>query len=57
MISASQGRVKMEEFAVIPVEDTFAAARQVSLGATAIVNIIAIMYSCKKGFHTVVNMS
>ena len=47
MITASQGRVKMEEFAVIPEVDTYAAARLVTLGRTAKVNIIAIMYNFK----------
>ena len=44
MITANQGRVKMEEFAVIPEEDTHAGARLDTLGGTAIVNIIVIMY-------------
>ena len=47
MIIANQGRVRMEEIAVIPEEDTHAAARLDTLGGTAIVNIIAIMYSFK----------
>ena len=47
MITASLGRVKMEEFAEIPKEGTHATARLVTLGPTACVNIIAIMYSFK----------
>ena len=43
-ITASQGRVKMEEIAWIPEEDTHATARLDTLGRTACVNIITIIY-------------
>ena len=43
-ITASQVRVKMEAFAIIPQLDTHAAARIIILGTTAIVSIIAIVY-------------
>ena len=43
-ITASQVHVKMEAFAIIPQLDTYAAARMITLGTTAIVSIIAIMY-------------
>ena len=43
-IIASQRRVKMEAIAKIPQVDTHAAARMVTLGTTAIVSFIAIMY-------------
>ena len=41
---------------MIPEEDTNAAARLVTLGATAIVNIIAVMASFKMRFHSVLIM-
>ena len=56
MITASLGRVKMEEIAEIPEEGTHATARLVTLVPTACVNIIAIMYSFKIRFHCVLNM-
>ena len=40
LITASQVRVKMEEFAKIPQLDTHAAARMITLGRTAIVSIL-----------------
>ena len=43
-ITASQGRVKMEAFVIIPQLDTHAAARMITLGTTANVSIIAIMH-------------
>ena len=43
-ITASQVRVKMEAFAIIPQLDTHATARMITLGTTAIVRIIAFMY-------------
>ena len=43
-ITASQVRVKMEAFAIIPQLDTHAAARMITLGTTATVRLIAIMY-------------
>ena len=46
LITASQVRVKMEAFAIIPQLDTRAAARMITLGTTAIVSIIAIMNIC-----------
>ena len=46
LITASQVRVKMEAFAIIPQLDTHAAARMITLVTTAIVSIIAIMYIC-----------
>ena len=43
-ITARQVRVKMEAFAIIPQLDTHAAARMITLGTTAIVSIIVVMY-------------
>ena len=45
-ITANQGRVKMEAIALIPQLDTHACARMITLGKTANVSIIAIMYIC-----------
>ena len=45
VITASQGRVRMEEIALEAEKDTHAAARLDMLGGTAVVNNIAIMYS------------
>ena len=45
MISASQRRVKMQEFAEIPPTDTRADARMIILGRTVIVCIIITMYN------------
>jgi len=50
VITANQGRVRMEEIAVVPDEDIHAAASLATLGGTAIVNIIAIMCSFKSDF-------
>ena len=47
MITASQSCVKLDEIVMTPEEDTHAAARLVTLGGTAKVNIIALMYSFK----------
>ena len=46
IITASQGRVKMVVIAMIPQLDTHACARMITLGTTANVSIIAIMYIC-----------
>jgi len=43
-IIASQFHVKMEAFATIPQLDIHATARMITLGTTAIVSIIAVMY-------------
>ena len=43
--TASQGRVKMAAIAKIPQVDTRAAARMITLGTTAIVSLIAIMFN------------
>ena len=42
-ITASQGRVKMEAFAIIPHLGTHAAARMITLGTTANVNIVLLL--------------
>ena len=44
VITASQVRVKMEAIAIIPKLDTLATARMTTLGTTAIVSLIAIIY-------------
>ena len=47
MITASQVRVKMEAFAIIPQLDTPAAARIISRGTTAIVSILFLLRTFK----------
>ena len=49
-ITANQGRVKMEAFAIIPQMDTHAAARIITLGTTAIVSIVLLWCSLKNKF-------
>ena len=46
-ISASQGRVKMEAFAIIPQLDTHAAARMITLGRTAVVSMLLLLCTFK----------
>ena len=46
-ITASQGRVKMEAFAEIPQVDIRAGAIMITLGTTAIVSLIVIMFVLK----------
>ena len=46
-ITASQGRVKMEAFAETPQVDIRAGAIMITLGTTAIVSLIVIMFVLK----------
>ena len=56
-ISASQGRVKMEAFAIIPQLDTHAAARMITLGTTAIVSILLLLCTFKNiCFHNLLDI-
>ena len=55
-ISANQGRVKMEAFAIIPQLDTHAAARMITLGTPANVGSIAIMYNVYVYFNNLLRM-
>ena len=46
-ITASQDRVKMEAFAIIPPLDIHTAAIIIILGTTAIVNVVVVIYITK----------
>ena len=56
-ITASQIRVKMEAFAIIPQLGTHVAARMITLGTTAIVSIITTMYILKIRFNNIPRMA
>ena len=56
MISASQRRVKMQEFAEIPPTDTRADARIIILGRIVIVSISIIIYIVLIHFHKLVSI-